>query len=312
MRLRVVLSAAFIAAATAASLAVPTIREGVVTALRLGDNAAGATPIMADGRVMGHTNLRIAAQPAPPQPALAARPVTVSASGFFSWALLDRQTGTMAGSANYTTGTNTTESMIKAWITSDYLRTLGDKKPTPQRLAQLTRMIRDSDDKAAQDIYRVGGGNTVIRRAISICGLTDSVIRPGWWSGTKVTARDAVRLGQCIADGRAAGPKWTEWVLNEMRQVRGGLDVEPSGGRWGILDGLPPELAREVSIKNGWTMLFADGMWHVNCLAIHEDWVLAVLSRYPGNLGKAYGASLCKQVTEQLVSTGPQSAQTKP
>jgi hypothetical protein len=305
VRLRVVLSAAAVAVATAAILAVPAVRGTVVELLHLADDAARAEPIMADGRVVGHTNLRITAQPAPPQPALQARPVKVTANGFFSWALLDRQTGAIDGSSNHTAGTNTTESMIKAWIASDYLRVLGNKKPTTQRLAQLTRMIRDSDDKAAQDIYRVNGGNSVIRRAISTCGLTDSTIRPGWWSGTKVTARDAVRLGLCVADGRAAGPKWTSWVLAEMRQVRGPVTLEPSGGRWGIIDGLPPEMAAEVSIKNGWTMLFADGQWHVNCLAIHADWVLAVLSRYPQQLGKQYGAGLCKQVTQQLLTTAP-------
>ena len=41
-------------------------------------------------------------------------------------------------------------------------------------------MIRDSDDDDAQDIYRIDGGNRVIGRAMSVCGLTDSRIRPGW------------------------------------------------------------------------------------------------------------------------------------
>jgi hypothetical protein len=144
-----------------------------------------------------------------------------------------------------------------------------------------------------------------------MCGLTDSTIRSGWWSGTKVTARDAVRLGNCVADGRAAGPKWTGWILNEMRQVRGDVSEEPEGGHWGIVDGLPPDLGKDVAIKNGWTMLYADGQWHLNCLAIHDDWVLAVLTRYPSKMGKAYGAGLCKEVTQQLVTTAPAAAPAK-
>ena len=47
---------------------------------------------------------------------------------FFSWALLDRKTGKISGSPNMT-ATSSTESMIKAWIVSDYLRQLGDKEP---------------------------------------------------------------------------------------------------------------------------------------------------------------------------------------
>src|SRR6266511_605095 len=101
---------------------------------------------------------------------------------------------------------------------------------------------------------------------------------------------------------RAAGPQWTEWILSEMRQVRGSVAEEPNGGRWGIVDALPPDVAKVTSIKNGWTLIYADGMGHMNCLAIHEDWILAVLTRFPGNPSKQHGADLCKGVTEQLMT----------
>ncbi|MGC9668244.1 hypothetical protein ACNTMW_17025 [Planosporangium sp. 12N6] len=287
-------------------LAVPSLRAEVLDALNLSDDAAGAAAILPDGRLAGHGNLRIAAQPAPPpRTVLTATTVTVDTKGnFYSWALLDRQTGKIAGSPNYISGRNSTESMIKAWLTSDYLRLLGNKQPTAQRLAELSRMIRDSDDKAAQDIYQVNGRNTTITRMISVCGLTETTMINGWWSKTEVSARDAVRLGECVASGKAAGPKWTSWVLSEMRQVRGTVAEEPNGGRWGIIDALPKDVAGEVAIKNGWTKLYEDGKWHLNCLAIHSDWVLAVLTRYDMSLGKEYGVSICQQVTKQLMSTG--------
>jgi hypothetical protein len=284
-------------------LAVPSIRADVIDALHLADDPAGADPVLPDGRVVGHADLRIAAQPAPPQPSLTARDVKLNVNGFLAWALLDRQSGKIAGSPNHTSGTSSTESMIKAWLTADYLRLLGKKQPTTQRLAELSRMIRDSDDGSAEDIYQVDGRDTVINRMISICGLTDTSVVKAWWSQTQMTARDAVRLGQCLADGRAAGPRWTPWVLSEMKQVRGGVSKEPGGGRWGIIDALPADLAKETAIKNGWTLVYGDGMWHLNCLAVHADWVLAVLTRYPAKLGKQYGATLCKQVTEQLLTS---------
>jgi hypothetical protein len=294
---------AVVLAAVASTMAVPTVRARFVDALHLRDDPAGAESVLPDGRVVGHADLRIAYQPAPP-PSLTARDVKVNASSFFAWALLDRPSGEMAGSANFTSGTTSTESMIKAWIASDYLRLLGNKQPSTQRLAELSRMIRDSDDAAAQDIYQVDGRNSVIRRLIATCGLTDSSVFNGWWSKTQVTARDAVRLGLCLADGRAAGPKWTQWVLDEMKQVRGSVAQEPGGGRWGIIDALPAELAANTSIKNGWTLLYEDGKWHLTCLAVHPDWILAVLTRYPAALTKRYGASICKQVTEQLLTAG--------
>jgi hypothetical protein len=301
MRLRVVLLAGVtaLAALVTAVLAVPSVRHRVGGLVgRIHDTVASAGPT-----TPGYT-FKVADQPGLPPPLLQARPVSIDTPGLFAWALLDRVTGTLTGSPNYTSATNTTESMVKAWIASDYLRRLdaAGQQPTQVRLAELSTMIRDSDDHAAQDIYRVGGGNTVIKRLIATCGMTETTITSGWWSMTRVTARDAVRMGLCVADGRAAGPKWTDWILSEMRQVRGSVAEEPNGGRWGIIQALPPDVAKVTSIKNGWTLIYADGMWHMNCLAIHQDWILAVLTRFPGSLGKQHGADVCKAVTQQLMA----------
>ena len=104
----------------------------------------------------------------------------------------------------------------------------------------------------------------MIQRAIKICGLTDTKrgnVKPytGWWSFTRMSPRDAVRVGDCIADGKAAGPKWTKWVLDQMSKVRGTTAAKdqgnPSGGgRWGIIDGLPKSItarARSASRTAG-------------------------------------------------------------
>lgn len=301
MRVRVVLLAGVtaLAALAGAALAVPPVRY------RIGGLVGLIHDTVATARPSGpRYTFKVAEQPALPPPLLQPRPVSVNSPGLFAWALLDRLTGVVTGSPNHTTATNTTESMVKAWIAADHLRRLSaaGKEPTPARLVELSTMIRDSDDDAAQDIYNVGGRNAVIQRMIATCGLTETTIYSGWWSMTRVTARDAVRMGLCVADGRAAGPKWTDWILSEMRQVRGSVAEEPNGGRWGIIQALPPDVAKVTSIKNGWTLIYTDGMWHLNCLAIHEDWILAVLTRFPGSLGKQHGADVCKGVTQQLMT----------
>ena len=219
--------------------------------------------------------------------------MTLDVPGFLSWALLDRHTNTITGSANYISGTSTTESMVKVWLAADYLWQLGDAKPDQARLDEVSTMIRDSDDSAAEDIYQLGGADQSINRMISTCGLTDTTLFEGWWSMTEISARDAARLGLCVADGRAAGPTWTSWLLRQMRDVRG-------EGRFGIIDGLPPAVGQVTSIKNGWTDFQEDDEWHVACLAVHNDWVLAVLTRYPLEFGLSYGAQVCKSVTQQL------------
>lgn len=235
-------------------------------------------------------SLGVAAQPR--VPLLAAGPVTLRTEGFSSWALLDRTTGAITGSPDAATATNATESMIKVWITADYLRLLGGQQPTAARLAELSAMIRDSDNDAAEDIYETDGYDDVVHRMVSVCGLTATTAVSGWWSMTEMSAADAVRLGRCVADGRAAGPQWTDWLLGEMRQVRG-------EGRFGIVDALPAEAAATTAIKNGW-LVDDDGDWHVNCLAIVDGSVLAVLTRYPGDLGMSYGAGICRDVAAQL------------
>ncbi len=73
----------------------------------------------------------------PPQPTLAAGPVQVKVDGFFSWAMLDRHTGKISGSPNSANATSSTESMIKVWIVSDFLRRAHQdgEPPSKSRLA---------------------------------------------------------------------------------------------------------------------------------------------------------------------------------
>ncbi|SCE82460.1 hypothetical protein [Micromonospora mirobrigensis] len=243
---------------------------------------------------------------------LADRPVSVNFDGeFFSWALLDRATGEISGAPNLTS-TSSTESMIKVWIVSDYLRQLGDQQPPADMRENVVTAIRDSNDDAANALYKAAGGAADIDRMITMCGLTDT--HPGtvpgylgWWSFTQMSPRDAARLGDCVADGTAAGPTWTGLVLDEMSKVRGTVEEQQKrsgGGRWGIIDGLPSSITDQtrVSIKNGWTPLQYDGNWHVNCLAVTDKWSLAVMMRYPTENGLTYGAKVCASVATQLVT----------
>ncbi|MGS2613801.1 hypothetical protein ACVCAH_04600 [Micromonospora sp. LZ34] len=256
----------------------------------------------------------------PPPPTLAAGPVAVTFKGeFFSWALMDRETGEISGSKNMAS-TNSTESMIKSWFAADYLKRLGDKALSASARKDISTAIRDSNDDAANRLYKANGGAASIKRMTGTCKLTDT--KPGnvpgyvgWWSFTRMSPRDAVRLGDCIADGTAAGPKWTAFLLDEMAKVRGTTAAKDQkarqgGGRWGIIDGLPKSITSQgpVSMKNGWTPLSYDGNWHVNCLAVTDRWSLAVMLRYPVKSGLKYGAQVCASVASQLVTPQPGAA----
>ena len=301
MRPRVVLLTCIAAVVGVTLLAVPATRASLTTLASRSRAAAGFGP--------APSTAQIVAQVAPPPPTLRAPtdPASITSGGgkvtFFGWAFLDRKTNTVTGSANSAKATNSTESMVKAWITSDYLRqqAAAGTKPTDDVLNELTLMIVDSNDDMAEKYYRQGGANAVLQRMISMCGLTHTTLKPFFWALTQMSPQDAVKYGLCVANGTAAGPQWTTWVLDTMKRVRGGVNdqisVQKQGGRWGIIDGLPADLAATVSIKNGWTGGYPDG-WHINCMAISPDWILNVMTRVSSLQG---GANVCKAVAQQLV-----------
>jgi len=305
-----------IAAAVAAVVAVIVLVTSAVTQsapLRDGDQTRGERAQdgqMPSDQVPGDQAQNFAAPPAPPAPppgprlVAPAEPDDITAgASLFGWALLDRTTRATTGSSNRDRVYNTMESMIKPWIAADYLRRLTESgdEPSETALRELALTIIDSNDPLAEKYYRIGGSDAVVSRMIEICDLESVRIKPSLWSWTEMTPLDAVRYGECLGDGRAAGAEWTDWLLAQMRAVRGGVADQKSGevqgGRWGIIDGLPAPLAEQTGIKNGWTQ-YRDG-WHVNCLGVHEDWVLAIMIRTTRGLQAA--ADICEDVTERLV-----------
>ncbi|WP_212839940.1 hypothetical protein [Catellatospora sp. IY07-71] len=259
-------------------------------ALHTGTGAAPATAPGPGGDRRDHGDPGTAASATPVR--LRLPPVTLDVDGFSSWALLDRRTGEIAGSSNLDAPSDTM-SLIKVWLAADFLRRT--EQPDQRSLNRLIAMIRDSDNKAAYEFYERNGGRAGIERMVELCGLTES--KPyridGYWSNTVVSARDVVRLGACLADGRAAGPQWTDWLLTQMRLVRGVGDFGPRTV-------FPPEVASTIAIKNGWLLRTEDKLWHLACLAVTDRWAMSVLLRYPSRYGFDYGRELCASVAEQL------------
>jgi hypothetical protein len=212
-----------------------------------------------------------------------------------SWALLDRRTDEVWSSANGDEASRTA-SMVKAWLAALYLRKY--PQPTPAWLGALSTMIRDSNNSVADRVYQVLGGNRAVTDAVrDLCGVEEYVPSGRWWASTTISPRQAVLLGDCIADGRIASPEWTQWLLAEMRQVRG-------DGNFGIRWAMPESERSQIAIKNGWTSGWGDG-WYVNCMAVSDAWVLVIETR-SGSLGD--GQDGCWSITTQLLRVPPKSA----
>ncbi len=228
----------------------------------------------------------------PPSPASivpvpAEAEVTVDVRGEWSWSLRELGSGAVVGDG---TLRNTTESMIKIWLAVDFLASRDSRVPAEDE-ARVTRMIRSSDDRAAQTLYLRLGGDASIARMIRTCELRETLIHPGWWSKTTMSAADATALGRCVARGPGVSPRWRDKLLGLMRSV------EP-GDAFGIPEA-PALAGLRPAVKNGWTR--HGTWWAVNCLALWDRWVLAVMVHYPeqGD-GHRYGAEVCESVAQQL------------
>jgi hypothetical protein len=215
--------------------------------------------------------------------------VTVRFDGEYSWALRGNGIALSGG----TVRTNT-ESMIKVWLALDFVASQRSNV-TPADEAALAAMIRASDDQAAERFYRRLGRDASVRRLISTCGLAETVITPFWWSKTVVSAMDAAKLGECVANGPGISPEWRDKLLAMMRDIA----LE---GRFGIPQA-PALRSKPLAIKNGWT-LHTD-TWTVTCLAVWDGWSLAVLTRYQGR-DHHHGAQVCATVADQLFSDAPE------
>ena len=203
--------------------------------------------------------------------------------------------------------TSSTESMIKAWIVSDFLRRSADGEPsTALKQARpasrsgtvtTTRPAR-STALAARTPSRRAATGPVIKRAISICGLTNTKrgnvpelrrllefhpdVRPGRRPARRLRRRrqggrpQVDHVGAQRDDARCAAPPPPRTSSHQS-----------GGGRWGIIDGLPESILAQapVSIKNGWTRCTTTATGTSTASPSPGTGCLAVMTRYPIRAG---------------------------
>jgi hypothetical protein len=213
---------------------------------------------------------------------------------WMAWSLLDRADGRRVGSANSATERTNAESAIKAWIAADYLRVAGERPGPvdPAALALIARAIESSDDLATEQLYRELGGDKVLQDLEATCQVGVTTSRRGYWSFAQVTARDAVDIFDCVLDRAPGYP-----AGNDLIRILRSVDRDDA---FGIPEALPPGTA--VAVKNGWTQHGGTDRWNVNCVASWDNYVLAVMLRYPAELPLDYGSNICRDVTRAVVA----------
>jgi hypothetical protein len=97
--------------------------------------------------------------------------------------------------------------------------------------------------------------------------------------------------------GRGISAAHRDALLREMRQVI------PSQ-RWGIA---PAVHHANPAVKNGWYPDNDAPVWRVHCTGVVDHanrpnrWVIVVTTRYPANLGMAYGQETCSGIAARAL-----------
>ncbi|MDT5176709.1 MAG: hypothetical protein QOJ95_907 [Mycobacterium sp.] len=202
-------------------------------------------------------------------------------------AVLDRSTGQLVTNVN--SGSIAIASVVKLFIADDLLLQVskGQTQLSPDDRAAFDRMLRSSDDSAAENFWNRSGGSAIINRVVARYGLTAT--RPpnnGRWFNTMSSVTDLVRYYDMMLAGTGGlPPEQASLILSNLAastptapdgMVPGGVYPQ----RFGIPEGL---YAEPVAVKQGWMCCIGSDWLHVSTGVIGPDrrYVMAISSMQP-------------------------------
>lgn len=217
--------------------------------------------------------------------------------------VLDRNTGQMVSNGNSTS--IAIASVAKLFIADDLLLQVskGQTQLSPDDRVNFDRMLRQSDDSAAEVFWNRSGGDAIVTRVAARYGLKST--RPpndGRWWNTISTAADLVRYYDMMMSGTGGlPPEQANVILSNLSQSAPmALDGTQPGGvypqRFGIPDGL---YAEPVAVKQGWMCCIGSDWMHLSTGVIGPD------RRYVMVIGamQATDAETARETITQAVKT---------
>ena len=160
------------------------------------------------------------------------------------------------------------------------------------------RMIRESDNDAADALYSAAGGGSGVKKANKSFGLKSTTPFPGSWGSSLTTPADQVRLLSNLVSAKSpVNASGRAYILGLMGSV---LHEQA----WGVSAAARP--GEKVALKNGWTPVHRQGNgWAVNSIGRvtgrDHDFLIAVCSGDSPTM-KA-GVTTVEHVAEMVVST---------
>lgn len=193
-----------------------------------------------------------------------------------SWAYVESIEGTVSSGGN--TDAHELDGLATAATVQDYLA--HDATPDPDAASKLAAALRGDVDAADWVAEQRGGRDAAVARTITACSLTAAAVEP-----VRATALAVARLGACLRQGGVVQPKWSTWMLNQMRYTTGGIG-----------DTRGSDTTQDLAQQNS-TVLDGD-RYRTGCMAIGAYWSAGVLLEYPAELGAEYGPLVCADVAQ--------------
>lgn len=208
-------------------------------------------------------------------------------------AVLDRNTGQLVASGGGTT--IAIASVVKLFIADDLLLQVskGQTQLSSDDRAAFDRMLRSSDDSAAETFWNRSGGSAIINRVVARYGLASTrAPSNGRWFNTISTVGDLVRYYDMMLAGTGGlPPEQANMILaNLAASTPTAPDGMVPGGvypqRFGIPEGL---FAEPVAVKQGWMCCVGSDWLHLSTGVIGPDrrYVMAISSMQPTNAANA-------------------------
>ncbi len=221
-------------------------------------------------------------------------------AGAAGFSLIDTTTGKVHANGNGGVALRTA-SIVKVMIGMRLFARAQEQKRglTAAEQSDLSAMIRVSDNDAASRLWASLGGPAVITWIRKVTGVrnTQPPANPGSWGFTTTSARDMAVILNALSHARGINAAHRDALLREMRQVT------PSQ-RWGI----GPAVHRSnPAVKNGWYPDTDAPVWRVHCTGVVDHagkpnrWAIVVTTRYPANLGMAYGQETCSGIAARAL-----------
>jgi hypothetical protein len=201
-------------------------------------------------------------------------------------------------------------SVVKLFIADDLLlqESRGETELSPEDWKNFERMLRQSDDSAAEVFWNRSGGSAIVTRVAQRYGLTGT--RPpgnGRWYNTISTAADLVRFYDLMLSGAGGLPRDKAEIIvtNLAQSAPNGLDGTQPGGvypqRFGIPEGL---FAEPVAVKQGWMCCIGSDWMHLSTGVIGPDrrYVMVIGSDQPATAAEA--RATITQAVKTMFPTG--------